>query len=84
MRERKEMGYFATIEKSDIVAVCPFEKINPYYITDSSTNKYLCQKDGKVKSVVITAKSGNTVCFGTKLSAKTLEKKLNTKFFLNI
>lgn len=82
--EGKEMGYFATIEKKDIVAVCPISKINPYYLADSEQNKYLSSKEEKVKSVVITAKSGSTVCYGTKLSAKTLEKKLNTKFFLNI
>ena len=82
--QRNAMGYFATIEKSEVVAVCPIERINPYYLADSDTNKYLCQKEEKVKSVVITTKSGITVCYGTKLSAKTLEKKLNTKFFLNI
>lgn len=81
---RSEMGYFATIEKGDVIAVCPIKKVNPFYLSDSDSNKYLCAQDEIVRSVIITAKSGRTVCYGTKLSAKTLEKKLNTKFFLNI
>ena len=78
------MAYFATIEKSEVIAVCPISKVNPYYTTDSDSNKYLCAQDDKIRSVVITAKSGSTICYGTRLSAKTLEKKLNTNFFLNI
>ncbi len=78
------VGYFATIEKKDIIAVVPIDKINPFYLEDSAENKYLSAPASRARSVVITAKSGSTVCYGTKLSAKTLEKKLNGNFFLNI
>ena len=78
------MGYFASIEKKDIIAVVPVDKINPCYLCDSESNKYFCYPNGLVRSVVICAKSGGTVCYGTKFSAKTLEKKLNNNFFLNI
>lgn len=78
------MGYIATIKKDDIIAVTKYEGINPYYVTDSEDNKYVSASREEVRSVVITAKSGSTVCYGSKLSAKTLEKKLNTGFYLNI
>lgn len=79
-----KMGYFASIEKKDIIAVVPADKINPRYLSDSKDNKYFCSPSASIRSVVICAKSGGTVCYGTKLSAKTLEKKLNNNFFLNI
>lgn len=78
------MGYFTTIEKNDVVAVVPFRGVNPYYLTDSAENKYVSAPSEEIRSVVITAKSGCTVSYGTRFSAKTLEKKLNTGFFLNI